>query len=402
MPRVTAELLRSARSGNSDALYEFAMVIETRNKPSYIDIVLEHLRVDQLPAADTPTGRWRSHVQTATPSLVCVAASAEACRSNPGVRKSTAAKIIEGFDGIIGWMDLIMRHWPTFYVDWKQDIASVEGLFSHISLLLSSLIGLEDQIALAVFSSVKVLSSVHHMWSFNLENHPERAMPTTETCAVIKLVTNIVVHSSSEGKFHLLQSLVSNPSLLWSFCEGLSWRFRNTITYHEQHNSSIDTVARLNSLAMIALLFKKANDPAVSGALRHSGCFRSWTMALIELQGMLSSHLHFHLITAVTLATNRHGLPAHSVSDMVAAGLIPLFVSSFSREHFEVGLSGGSTVRLSANGCPLVRLFGSCCPRTSRNVRHRNLPAAAFPRLLPPASFLPLYPHNDRELRLRF
>ncbi|KAH6901604.1 hypothetical protein BKA70DRAFT_1309051 [Coprinopsis sp. MPI-PUGE-AT-0042] len=365
MGKVTAELLRGARAGKPDALYELIDAIQERTqyKVSHLDIALEHLQLGQLPATYTRTDRCKSQVDAAIQALGCVAAAAIACTSSLAVRRSTTAKISEGFDGIIGWTDLLMRHWPVLYSKWKTDISKAEGFFRHISLLLTSLILLDDELAVAVFSSQRVLNAIQQLWSLEFETHSTKTTPIDKSCAVINLIANFAVHTSKEGEFHLLQALVSSPRFLSSFCDGISWRFRNTVTYHQHHKSNTDTAKRLNELAVIALLFDRPNlDPTILSALRLSGLFTSWIGTLLELQGTLNSrHVRFHIESAVLLATSRHGQPTHSVSAMLAAGFIPLFISVLPHLNWDDRKQVSSMLKIVQH-LNRVTLF----PRTAR------------------------------------
>lgn len=161
----------------------------------------------------------------------------------------------------------------------------------------------------ALFSAPKVLKMIQQLWSQDFKTHPARAIPIDKSCTVLKLV---VLPLSTEGEFHFLQALVSDPPFLTSFCEGISRRFRNTITYHQQANSDADTAQRLEELAAIAQLFSKHQlDAPIAEAVRLSGIFTSWTRALLELRGELPSRsLVLHLGTAFSLATARHGQPS--------------------------------------------------------------------------------------------
>ncbi|KAH6901603.1 hypothetical protein BKA70DRAFT_1229761 [Coprinopsis sp. MPI-PUGE-AT-0042] len=323
MTRATAELLRKARAGNDDALYELTQVIQepAKYKVMYLEIALAHLKDDQLPPTYTLTEQYTTRSWAALPALF------------PAVKRDTTAKLIEGLDGIIGWIYTMMRHWIKIYHGGEKKISTVEGLFRHITQPLCPLISLDDRLAVAIFSSEKVLTTIHQIWSINLETHPARTGPIDKIqCAVIKLIERFTIHSSEEGNFHLLQALASSPRFLSSFCEGLSWRFRNTIIYHHQHKSDTDTGERLFGLGAIArILFEEAGNPAMSAALRRFGCFTSWIAALVELQEILAVRaLHFQLDSVILLATHRYGRPTQSFSDMVTAGLIPLFISMLS------------------------------------------------------------------------
>ncbi|KAH6901623.1 hypothetical protein BKA70DRAFT_1568429 [Coprinopsis sp. MPI-PUGE-AT-0042] len=344
MSRITAELLRGARAGNSDALYDLAVAMKEQHqyKVSYIEIALEHLRVDRLPlvcappATNTCTDQFKIQVGTAIPAFGCIAIGAVACLPRPEVKRATTARLIEGFDGIVGWIDILMRHWSMLYKDWERKIPAVENLFRQICQLLSSLIQLDDRLAVAVFSSQKVLATAHQIWSLNLETHPARTVPMDKACPVLKLLAYFALHSSKEGIFHLLQALTERPLFLSSFCEGLVWRFRNTVVYHRQHKPDNDTVNRLFRLGAIPrYLFDETSNPTVFAQLRLSKVFPSWIATLFELREVLPApHLRFHIHSAVLLATNRYACPAHSMSDMVIAGLVPLFLSTSSNLEF--------------------------------------------------------------------
>ncbi|KAH6901598.1 hypothetical protein BKA70DRAFT_1309045 [Coprinopsis sp. MPI-PUGE-AT-0042] len=339
MPRVTAQLLKGARAGNSDALFILATAIQEdpHYKVSYIEIALEHLRVDQLPevcallATGTITDQGKTRVTTAVAGLGCALAAATACTSSAAAKRATVSKLIEALDGVVGWIDILIRHLPLLYTNWEQDVSPVEGLFRDICQLMSSLIHLDDQLAMAMFSSQKVLNTVRIIWSLNLETSPARTTPMDKICAVLKLMADITL-DSPEGKFHLLQALVSSPPFLSSFCVGLSWRFGNTVTYHRYYKSNDDTVTRIFRLGAITrVLFEGVRNPIVSAALRLSKLFPSWITTLLELQEILPpSHLHFHVQTALLLASNRHGRPTHSVAETITAGIIPLFIPILS------------------------------------------------------------------------
>ncbi|KAH6901605.1 hypothetical protein BKA70DRAFT_1405543 [Coprinopsis sp. MPI-PUGE-AT-0042] len=345
MAKVTAELLRKARAGDGDALFDLVDIIQdpTKYKVLHLEISLAHLQVNRLPGAFTNTNKRTPRALAALPALVCVALAAGACTSRPEVKTDTVAKVLEGLDGIIGWINAIMQHWVILYKRGEKGISVIEDLFRQITQPLCVLIPLDNRLAVAIFSSQTVLTTIHQIWSINLETHPARTDLMDENlCAVIRLVEVFALHSSKEGKFHLLHALASSPQFLSSFCEGISWRFRNTITYHQHNKSNISTAARLSDLATIAYsLFMETSNPAFSAALRQSGTFTSWITTLLELREILPPpDLQFQLRSAILLATSRYGRPTHSISDIIEAGVIPLLLSMLSNldwgEHEDI------------------------------------------------------------------
>ncbi|KAH6901575.1 hypothetical protein BKA70DRAFT_1435954 [Coprinopsis sp. MPI-PUGE-AT-0042] len=204
MPRATAKLLREARAGNDDALNELGEVIRepTQYKVSYLEIALAHLRVDQLPHASTLTDPGKPLSWAAISALYCVSTAAGAGGSSPEVKRETTTKLIQGLDGIIGWIYAILQHWIMLYKGGERKISRVEELFRHITQPLCALISRDDRLAVAIFSSQKVLAAIRQIWPLNLETHTARNMPMDKNgCAVIRLIERFTVHPSGRENF---------------------------------------------------------------------------------------------------------------------------------------------------------------------------------------------------------